>query len=591
MIDNYSNHGIEIPSNKITGEIVCLCPQCSHTRKKKKLKCLGVNLDKKIWRCNHCGWAGALRMEKDEVIVYEKPTWKNKTELSNKVVKWFEGRKISQKTLTDAKVTEGVEWMPQTQKDANVVNFNYFRGGELINVKYRDGAKNFKLHKNAELLFYNIDALADNDEIVIVEGEIDCLSILESGRKGVLSVPNGANLNSNNLTYLDSSIDLFNGKKIHLAFDNDIAGRKLRDEFAVRLGRDRCDYIEFKDSKDANECLVKHGIQGVIDACANPIEFPLEGVFTISDIDNEIEDMYENGLDRGVSTGIDGFDLNIVKGYITTITGIPSHGKSEWVDNMCIHLKVNHGWRGAFYSPENKPTQLHFSKMARRLIGKHWDGVSRMSGGEKNLVKRFLDKAFWFIKPEKDFTLTSILQQIRTLQQRHGLEFFVIDAWNKLEHTGDGSSDMIGKSLDELALFCEINNLHCFLVAHPKKMGKNKDISKPDVPTLYDIANSANFYNKTDNGVCVYRDFDEKKTYIYRQKVKFDHWGSDGFSDYDFDFDSKRYYGHNVDRSNWITNNEKQGTITENKEFLAEKKEVKTLVQDDEGWEEQTPIY
>lgn len=561
----YSNYNIEIPAGKTSGEITTTCPKCSHDRKKKNIKCLGVNLSKGVWNCNHCAWSGGLKTMKEETS-YIKPTWKNNTDLSANLVKWFEGRGISQATLVAMKITESKEFMPQTQQEENTINFNYFRNGELVNVKYRDGAKNFKLHKGAELVFYNMDSM--QDEVYITEGEIDCLSFIQAGYTSVISVPNGANLNKNNLAYIDNCIDLFEGKKIHIATDNDIAGRKLREELAERFGKERCDYVEFKDCKDANECLLKYGIQGIIDS--KPIDFPLEGVFTIADFSDDIEDMYVNGLDKGADTKIPGFDLRIVKGYITTITGIPSHGKSDWLDNVCLHLRMNEGWNGAFYSPENKPTQLHFSKLARKLIGKHWEGPMRMSHTEMQLVKKYLDKKFWFVKPEKDFRLSTILAHVKMLKQKYGCDFFVIDAWNKLEHRGEMTTDYVGKSLDELAAFCELNHIHCFLVAHPTKMPK-KENGSYDVPTLYNISGSSNFYNKTDNGVCVYRNFDTGKTSVYRQKVKFDHWGSDGYSEYTYDLASKRYFHEGVsDHSNWINRDERQIAMVPNYDFSSE---------------------
>jgi hypothetical protein len=44
---SYLDFNIQIPYGKTTGEITTICPRCSHTRKKSKDKCLGVNLDKK----------------------------------------------------------------------------------------------------------------------------------------------------------------------------------------------------------------------------------------------------------------------------------------------------------------------------------------------------------------------------------------------------------------------------------------------------------------------------------------------------------------------------------------------------------------
>ena len=106
--------------------------------------------------------------------------------MSDAVVEWFKGRGISKSTLVDLKVTEGKEWMPQTQKEENAIHFNYFMGGQLTNVKYRDGSKNFKLVKGAEKVFYNIDSIVGHNYCVIVEGEMDALALHEAGITNVI---------------------------------------------------------------------------------------------------------------------------------------------------------------------------------------------------------------------------------------------------------------------------------------------------------------------------------------------------------------------------------------------------------------------
>lgn len=547
----YADFNISIPHGRTTGEVPTICPQCSHTRKKSNDKCLSVNLDKQVWRCNHCNWSGFLKNSMKK-IEYKRPEWTNRTDLSEVVVKWFEQRGISQQTLTSQKVTESTEWMPKANKEVLTINFNYFRNDELINIKYRAKDKDFKMHKDAELIFYNLDGIKDADTCYIVEGEMDALSLIQAGIKNVVSVPNGATISTNNLSYLDNCFEYFiNKKEIILWVDNDIAGRKLKYDLAERLGFDRCKYIEIEECKDANEYLIKHGLNAVITAYSKAVYFPMEGVYTISDVSNEIDDMYINGLDRGVSTEIPNFNLNFVKGYLTVITGIPSHGKSDFLDYICLQLRIKHDWRGCFYSPENRPTQLHFSKMVRKISGKHWDGENRISMDEVNEIKAYLDKYVWFLKPEKDFTLTSILKQISAIKIRYGLEYFVIDAWNKIEHADDKTS-YIGKCLDEIVTFCDINNVHCFLVAHPTKIKKNLQTGKYEVPTLYDIAGSANFYNKADNGICVYRDFEEQKTFVHIQKIKFDHWGTEGMAEFTYDVRSKRYISDRIDNQSWI---------------------------------------
>lgn len=531
---NYAFYNIEIPAGKTSGEVQTLCPQCSHTRKKKTDKCLSVNLDKKAWYCQHCTWKGAI-IDRPEVVKYELPEWKNNTTLSDKVLKWFEGRRITAATLNKMQITEQVEWMPQVSKEVNCICFNYFYEGQLINTKYRDGAKHFKMHKGAELIPYNIDCLANAKEVWIVEGEMDALSLIEAGIENVISVPNGA---QPNLTFFDRFMPSFDHiEKIHIAVDNDAPGIELRNAIAERFGKDKCDYIVFADCKDANEYLLLNGAFALRDAANSFTEFPMVGVFSITDFLPDIENLYNYGLPAGADTGMWGFDqhLKFHKGYLTTITGVPGHGKSDFLDHIIVKLLQRHGWKGAFYSPENRPTELHISKLLKKISQRPFMGQDRMTQDEIYEALYLLENSIYFVKPEKDFTLDSILSKVAELKNRRNIDWFVIDAWNKLEHQySESETKYIGQSLDKLVNFCERYNVHCFLVAHPRKIAK-RDGKNYDIPTLYDIAGSANFFNKTDNGITVYRNFDNNTVEVHIQKVKFSHWGKVGQQNFTYD--------------------------------------------------------
>lgn len=552
-----------LPLKKSGGEELYTCPECSENRKKKSVKCFSYNHDKNVGHCNHCQITLVVKKEFEVKKEYKRPEkWKNKTTLSEGVVKWFEEKRhITQATLNYFKVTNGIEYMPQLSKEVSVIEFNYFRNEEIINIKYRDGKKNFKLFKDGELIFYNLDSIKDSQEVVICEGEIDAMSIYQAGFKNVVSVPNGAGTGKINLEYLDNCIEYFNNKtKIYLATDNDLAGRNLQEQLSERLGKERCYKIQFKDCKDANECLIKFGIQGIIEGFADKKEFPLEGIFTIDDYSYEVNDLYDNGLAQGAKTNMNNLNklLTFHKGYITTITGIPNMGKSDALDQIALGLSLTSDWKGGWYSPENKPTSLHISKLARKLIGKDWWGQGRMSKEEIEMAKTYLNDRFFFIKPQTDFTLDTILNHVKQLVLRKGIDYFVIDAWNKLEHrfTGD-ENRYIGESLDKLGVFCEINKVHLFLVAHPRKMQKQFKSTKYEIPNLYDISGSANFFNKSDNGICIHRDYEENTSYWYVQKVKFSHWGSTGYCENKYDLESGRfneYYGGEVffDKTPWI---------------------------------------
>jgi len=317
------------------GENAMICPVCSESRKNKTAKCFSFNVAKGAGRCNHCDIVLVQKRDiekKAEIKPYKLPLFKSNTNYSPKVKEFFESRKISEKTLLAFKVTESVEWMPKANKEITAINFNYFRNGELVNVKFRGANKDFKLSKDAELIFYNLDCTIDNDTIIIVEGEMDCLALYEAGFKNAISVPNGAGLGKINFDFIDNCIDSFSeSTKFILAVDNDKAGQNLQTELARRLGFENCSKVVFKDCKDANDCLIKYGIQGIIESISDRKEFPIVGAFQALDFIDNIYKYYREGLPKGCGIEMQGFDelLKFHEGYMTVITGIPGHGKSE----------------------------------------------------------------------------------------------------------------------------------------------------------------------------------------------------------------------------------------------------------------------
>ena len=152
------------------GENNSVCPECSHLRKpeNRKSKCFSYNFDKEVGYCNHCN-ARFVKHNPFEKKEYIKPVFEfqNYTKLSDNVVKYFESRGISQRTLLSMKISEKKEYLPQTEKEVNCIVFPFFRNNELINLKYRDAKKNFKLSSGSELIWYNYDAILKHEEIIL----------------------------------------------------------------------------------------------------------------------------------------------------------------------------------------------------------------------------------------------------------------------------------------------------------------------------------------------------------------------------------------------------------------------------------------
>ena len=350
QVETFEINGFEIDEFNVykleEGKTQGICPLCSHDRKpaNKKLKCASYDWKRGLGTCHNCNQTFQMHTFKrkgDSIKEYAKPEPTDETNISQKAEDWFKSRGISSKTLFDLGVGEGLEYMPQTGKVENTIQFNYYIGGELVNIKYRDGRKNFKLYKGAEKVFYNIDATNGYDSVYIVEGEMDVLSFHEVGIKNCISVPNGATLNSNNLEYLDSCIDYFADKeKIIIAVDSDEAGQALQSEFVRRLGAELCYTLDFKDCKDANEYLQKYGQEELAKRVHSAKPIPLENVLTYKEIEADVEDFVFNGFKPGYQIGINNFDeiFSTYTGQFITVTGIPSSGKSDFVDLDSVDL-------------------------------------------------------------------------------------------------------------------------------------------------------------------------------------------------------------------------------------------------------------
>lgn len=515
MIDKFLDIGIQVGNKK--GEFHVICPKCSHKRKKKSEKCLSVNTEKGLYNCHHCGWSGNVNLkEKKE---YKKPV-KIKTNLSEKVIRWFKKRGISETVLHNWKITETKEYFGGKEK-RGAINFNYYREGELINVKYRDGNKNFKLFKDGELIFYGLDNIKEMDKIYITEGEIDALSLYEAGIYSVCSVPNGANIGSQRLEYLDNCWEYFKDKtEIVLCTDNDKAGLSLRNELARRFGLSKCSYIDFGEFKDANEVLVEKGASELREIVNNTKYFDIEGVLNISDIWDRVLNYNENGLSSyDVRLGNSREYYNISFGEWTVCTGIPNAGKSDVIDQICVNLAIHQDFRIAMFSPESYPYEAHIKRIANKINEKDCNNE------ELNKSKNFIEEHFHFVKIDlENLTLKGILDAFRQLVFQKGVNICVIDPWNMLDHSAQKDFTYVGKLLSEITQFCQQTNTHLFLVAHPRKMESVE--GKYRVPNPYDISQSSDFFNKAYNCITVYRNLGQRTIHgsdsvqVYVQKVK-----------------------------------------------------------------------
>lgn len=547
----FADYGIEIPSGA-SGEIDTTCPECSQTRKKKNARCLSVNIDKGVWCCAHCGWTGGIGKDSHRSELhwrkpeFRKPEPRPRANLPQKALTWFQSRGITEPVLIRNQVSFASVYMPQIEDHAPAIMFPYKRNGELINAKYRDAQKNFRMEAGAERVLYGLDDMRDT--VVFVEGEIDKLSVEEAGIISCVSVPDGAPTPNtkdyaSKFAFLETAKDqLAAVKTFVIAVDNDDPGQRLEDELSRRLGRERCKKVTWPAGcKDANEVLVKHGPAMLRECIDNATPYPIAGVFDVLELSDKIDQLYNKGFERGHKTGWAALDefYTVRPGEMTIVTGIPNSGKSNWMDALLVNLSAIHGWRFALFSPENQPLEDHASRIIEKWARQPFapGPTPKMSGETLRQGKEWAQAHFTWILPDDDseWTVDTVLDRARQLVFRLGVRGLVIDPWNELEHArpdGMSETDHTSKALKRIRQFARHNGIHIWVVAHPTKLYKNKDGEYP-VPTPYDISGSAHWRNKADNCLTVWRDFHnpEAVVEIHVQKIRFRQIGRLGKAD------------------------------------------------------------
>jgi twinkle protein len=260
---------------------------------------------------------------------------------------------------------------------------------------------------------------------------------------------------------------------------------------------------------------------------------------------------YNNGYPTGVRVGIYSIDelVSFMGGQMTVITGIPGSGKSEVVDLIMTKTAINNELSWGVCSFENQPSAFHVTKLVEKFIGKSFakrnNPSSRVSAREFEQGVGLVDQHFHFINiSQVDVTLKGILDKTAELVVRKGIKGLVIDPWNYIEHKipkGYTETQYISESLSEVKAFALKYGIHVIIIAHPTKLQKDKSTGKYEVPTLYNISGSAHFFNKTDNGISVYRDFQTNQVDIYVQKVRYSWLGKIGFASFTYDVETRQY--------------------------------------------------
>ena len=435
--------------------------------------------------------------------------------------------------------------MGLVSRERDSIAFEYRRNGKLayrkiMRVTYNsDGTreKSFFIEpKKATLFPFNLDCLNGwsraQDVLVVVEGELDCASVRAAGEAFVISVPNGANRDKVGEGAIDPTNDggfswLWDGprllpeiarfEKIILAVDNDHKGKILREELAVRLGKQRCWAVEYPENcKDANEVLVRHGEGALQDVLLNAKPLVPDKLVSFKDLP-EMQEIIEYPIWPELAEHL---RINIPE--LMIVVGQPGAGKSTWALNLVAQFAETYNMRGAVLQFEDQPRR-NYEDLIRFRLRK----IDKPTVSDRGHAELWVDDMFRTVMPathleeEEDYTFKWLRDAIWEAVKRHGAKWVLLDPWNEISHAwgiDDTETRYVNEALRQIKRMARAFDILVIIVAHPtKQAGKERDIESM---STYDVAGSAAFKNKTDHGIIVHRPEGSRETLIKIDKCK-----------------------------------------------------------------------
>lgn len=444
---------------------------------------------------------------------FKKPVFKIDNVITPTVSDYFDKRRISAKTLKYYSVCVF----------KNDIAFPFIIDDEVVNVKYLTPRKtpqcknSWRQEKNAMPCLFGWHVVNDNDQVIVItEGEIDALSVYQSGYKA-LSLPSGAN-NFEWIAYDWERLRQF--KTIYLAFDNDEAGQRAIDEVLPRLGEYRCKIVNWLNFKDANECLYIEGEEGIQEKINNAdFRKPKNlknAIEYLEIIQNEFY-VKDHHSDANLTPFRAMQNFSFRMSQLTVWTGYSGHGKSQLLGFCICDLIIRQNQRVCIFSGEMRTPKL-LMRMIRQITGyehphfeKAKNALTLLSGFNENndFNKHGFDSAesggLWIYDIDGKVCIDRLLEVFIYAKKRFNCRHFIVDSWVMLGISETDTDKQI-MVMEKIRGFKSAFNVHIHLVAHPRKPA-NGDESIP--PNKHDVRGSVSITDLADNVLVVWRNRDK----------------------------------------------------------------------------------
>lgn len=452
----------------------------------------------------------------DDVTEYERPkyTWKRfpapKTpyEPDEPAIEYMNGkRKISIDILKKYEITS-------QKDDPNIIGFFFYgENGEIEFIKKRaidpelnGGRKETAVPGMRSILFGMKQCNMENKRLIITEGQIDSLSVATAGFENAVSVPTG----KNGMRWIPHCWNwLKNFNEIIVFGDCEHGEITLLSDIQRRFTWMTVKAVQEEDyrhCKDANELLIKHGVEAVQQAVNNAKPIMSEHVVQLADVD------YSRKNKERLPTGFEDIDKLLTGGLpfggLMILSGLRGEGKTT-LSSMLVKSALEHDYNTFIYSGEMIKDDVR-RWLDLQLAGPDYIEADKnqiygfttynLSRQNRDVISAWLrDKAYifddsYFIEKE-DEDDTSILEVIETYITQFGCKVVLIDnlmtAIDMEKNRGSNVYEIQSFMCKKLARLARRTGALIILVAHFKKNGDANGDSNDAVSGTADITNLA----------------------------------------------------------------------------------------------------
>jgi twinkle protein len=439
-------------------------------------------------------------------------------------------RKINESTCKKWKYQVGEL---ENGKPCHIANYYNEHGrvvfAQKIRFKKPDGTKGFAIRGAGQKLpLYGMWLWRDGGKsVTITEGEIDALSVSQcNGLKWpVVSLPNGAQSAAETLKQHIEWLDRF--ESIVLCFDMDNPGREAIEKAVEVLPVGKVKVMNLPE-KDANETLIKHGPQAVVDAFWNARVYSPAGI--VSGADLALADLMAaatKGYTLRTTPVLNDKMLGLRKGEITLLTAGSGIGKSTLLRQGIyeLHQAFPKLRFGNVYLEENnvKTMQAYIALHNSVPLGRLRFDPTIISEDRWKTAYDALVNRMWFYNHFGSVESKKLISKLRYMVTACGVDFIALDhisiVTSGLESSSEGERKDIDILMTNLRSLVEETGVGVLGVVHLKRV-QGKNFNEGAQVSLTDLRGSAGLEQLSDNVIALERDQqDEEKANSIRIRI------------------------------------------------------------------------